>query len=503
MPITYDGTTNTITVTGGAETSPITFEDIYQASVNNGWGVVEKQGNRQYIFTAKLTVGDGTTETWLKDLQKQIVFHNVLTDHAQYYLRVRANAHFVIGEPFSTVERSGGNGCEIYNDSNYVGWIGCEEGDEGIVEMYGSTVRSDPYRGYSDELHHCNNGRFWHCLFNNVRFMYNFNVDVYNSTIVHNAYNGWISSTGYFNQVRAFYCDYGISFHFDYSATMRNVIVKHSRSGGDIDTWNLTVDCSLVDAECNWRFQWRQSSGKIHRKYSFNVIVQDKDGNKISDATVELYDKYGNLVFSDTTDPNGRLLGGTKEITYKIYQSADPSIITTETIETAYGPHTLVVSKAGYVEYRAVIDINTKMTEYIVVLSKEIRPSIGILNREQTITSGNTAKIRFASESGDTVRLYLYSPTGTELISGALMTETTAGIYEYEITFDELWGTGEFLVKCVDETKGVSDAISLTVIDESEKWATKSQADNISMQVNDVSEQIARHDRKMTAFKFT
>lgn len=53
MGITYDAPSNTLTVTDGT----YDFEDIYNADVAGGWGVVSKQG-QQYLIDASFTVGD-------------------------------------------------------------------------------------------------------------------------------------------------------------------------------------------------------------------------------------------------------------------------------------------------------------------------------------------------------------------------------------------------------------------------------------------------------------
>ena len=77
--ITYSSSTNTITIVGFNESSPCTFEDIYQADVSNGWGVVSKQGDNQYEFRCKLQIGDGSNDTWLVDASKA-VSHTVNDD---------------------------------------------------------------------------------------------------------------------------------------------------------------------------------------------------------------------------------------------------------------------------------------------------------------------------------------------------------------------------------------------------------------------------------------
>jgi len=122
-------------------------------------------------------------------------------------------------------------------------------------------------------------------------------------------------------------------------------------------------------------------------------------------------------------------------------------------------------------------------------VGKMLKEHDGILNRETIAKTGSTIRVRFKSESGDAVRIYVYRPDGVEVVSGASMTEMgTTGIYYYDLTFNSDWGTGEFLIKCVDEDEGIEDSITITVLSESEYFATQGD--------------LKKHDIKMTGLKF-
>jgi len=98
-------------------------------------------------------------------------------------------------------------------------------------------------------------------------------------------------------------------------------------------------------------------------------------------------------------------------------------------------------------------------------IGKMFKEHDGILNRETIVKSDSTIKVRFKSKSGNAVKIYVYKPDGTEVVSGAPMTEVgTTGIYYYDLIFDTIWGTGDFLIKCVDETVDVEDSMTITVV---------------------------------------
>ena len=54
MAITYDSASNIITISGGTSSTPLTFEDIYNADVTNGWNIFIKLGDKNYKTYAKL-----------------------------------------------------------------------------------------------------------------------------------------------------------------------------------------------------------------------------------------------------------------------------------------------------------------------------------------------------------------------------------------------------------------------------------------------------------------
>lgn len=91
------------------------------------------------------------------------------------------------------------------------------------------------------------------------------------------------------------------------------------------------------------------------------------------------------------------------------------------------------------------------------------------MNRETSVKSGSTIKIRYRSVSGLTGSnrpgVDVFQPDGTQVVADAKMTEIGAtGVYSYDLALSAGWGTGEFTVICSDTTTGQLDSLSLSVL---------------------------------------
>ncbi|RKY40898.1 MAG: hypothetical protein DRP76_00975, partial [Candidatus Omnitrophota bacterium] len=88
-----------------------------------------------------------------------------------------------------------------------------------------------------------------------------------------------------------------------------------------------------------------------------------------------------------------------------------------------------------------------------------------ILNRENTVRSGDTLVIRYRTYSGLSPTIDVYNPDNVLVINKGIMTEVdTTGIYEYPVTFLSSWGRGDFTIVCSESTKGTLDALIITVL---------------------------------------
>jgi hypothetical protein len=100
------------------------------------------------------------------------------------------------------------------------------------------------------------------------------------------------------------------------------------------------------------------NSGVLWVDFEFDLKVVDIAGNPIVNATVTLYDKNGTVIFTTTTDGNGKIT--TRDVPHASYTGD----VLDDVIVTNYYPHRLVITKGGYssVDYKLVIDHKTDMT---------------------------------------------------------------------------------------------------------------------------------------------
>lgn len=364
MPITYDSGTNTITVVGFSESSPCTFEDIYNASVTNSWGVVDKLTDDSYVIKAKLVIGDGSTWTYFADVRKTVIFtSDVELDYGDVLIVIKRHAYFRLGIG-DVDKRSGTGGCVIdARDITVNSWSVLIKGEEeSNVELYGSTILSERYQGLLNVLNL--NGtiaRVYDCLIQGggSAVTPRPNLDMNHVTIEDASYG---LSYGYqpaypFTNIVIKFCYYGVYWYSDRVYNLNNTIIKNIEYR-EIHTISLKAPARLTDCELEkWNIEWSGSptaDAKVERAYSFKVKVTDADGNPIENALVELYDKNGNLVFAELTNSDGET---SEHIIVSITYTP------TETIDN--NPYTVRITKDGYTPLEAEITIDRTMKSLV------------------------------------------------------------------------------------------------------------------------------------------
>jgi len=364
MPITYDPSTNTVTVVGFSESSPCTFEDIYNASVTNGWGIVDKIGDYTYIIRAKIVIGDGSTWTYFKDTLKVVIFtSDVELDYHEAIFDVLRHAYFWLGEVDEDT-RTGHSGCIIITRdvvfNSYAFTI--HNRAEAEIKLGGTVIYSEP----EYELQHnlwLDDGsinKIYCCRViggaSGIKMTKYLDV---NEVTVQDANRGWNYGTTTewtISNVTVEYCNTGLYVYDGWSVTVSNS--RFAKNYYTIGTGDLATTVRLNDCWADeWKIQWSGSpseDAKVERAYTFKVKVTDKDGNAIQNALVELYDKNGNLVFSELTDSNG--------------ETSEHSIVSitytsTETIDN--NPYTVKITKSGYTPLEAEITIDRTMKNLV------------------------------------------------------------------------------------------------------------------------------------------
>jgi len=132
--------------------------------------------------------------------------------------------------------------------------------------------------------------------------------------------------------------------------------------------------------------------------------------------------------------------------------------------------------QAGVTSIKTAVGADEATTLYSKVTDIETyakRLQAEILNRETSVKSGSTIKIRYRSVSGLTLAdrpgIDMFDPDGDQVLTGEKKMDEisgSGGVYAYSIFLDPNWtpATGEFTVVCQDTTTGQLDSLILTVL---------------------------------------
>jgi len=359
MPITYDSSTNTIVVVGGSETNPYTFEDIYQADQNNGWGVVEKKESAYFIH-AIIQLGDGDNDAWLVDKGKQLFFY------ADYAFKNSAQTgHLILGEIENEEEKTTKNGCyvECHQDNfsanikelNLLDTIMVSKSDSGISAITATGCI----------------GKIWNSKFQNFRFMgIAEHLDMYNIEFKQGycPFDSFGVGSGNMEKITVTDVNYAAIFFHIHPFIIKELTAK-SINNALVRFYVAMGNSYAIDWDVDWSANvlegFTLGDAKLWRQYSFSVRVQDEKDNPITGAQVILKDNNGNIVYSEATDELGRT--PIQVLNWGYYTLSNNNCI-----EYPSTPHTLVVTKQGYQKYEAKIELTKKLIDFPVVLEKEI-----------------------------------------------------------------------------------------------------------------------------------
>jgi hypothetical protein len=335
--VTYTVSSDLLTIVGKTATNPFTLDYIVSADTVWAW---EQTFNYSdfFAFYANLQVGNGTTITYFNST-------NQVLQMPSYYIFLKQNSHFKVGVKYQGI---GINGSFI--EANLI------KSDFAITStyfyVYGSTIKtrfdilnslwspnmigeifdsifsgSEPCAPSSSQLNMSNVliQRGLEIGFTSLieaTFMRDLNIRNPNS---------WGIRTSMTNG--------NITF---YNFTI-NSVTYQLYNWGDINTFYFR-DSTLI----NSIYVYESSELNIYNQKTFNLQVTNQTGNAISGATVIVKDKFGNTVFSTTTNGNGKITAQT--VNYNRLYVAYLFSGTTYT-ETNYFPLKLNVTKTGYNSY--------------------------------------------------------------------------------------------------------------------------------------------------------
>ena len=343
MAISYDAPSNTITVTGYTEETPCTFLDVWNADQAGGWGVVSKQGAVQFLFDCKLQIGDGSTETWFADINKEILLENgISTATKDWKVYVKNNAHFRIGKLEDATAKTGSQGCSIVDlESTYefTDMIGGHWGSD--VELYASMFSAPNMRV---DLEFSSTVTIYGCFATKNIMLHSTTLDLYKCSLCSGDTEAIYNLLGVIDSL--FISDYESAinlYNLATDVTYRDLTVR-SCSYVSRSFVNTVADLYLIDADVDsWAFVFHSSAtGKVYRQYTFNLKVVDKNGTPINGATATLHDKDGNQIFQVQTGSDGTITEQT--VTRGYYDQTHGDAL------QDYAPFKLTLKKPRYAE---------------------------------------------------------------------------------------------------------------------------------------------------------
>lgn len=342
MAITYDAPSNTITVTGYSAVTPCTLTDIYNADVSGGWGVVECLGS-YFRLSAFLYFGDGSTATYFKETNK---FLETVNPYSIYL-----NGSDVYVQFGNLVNDVGVDGCALLHTSGATGLFRSAGGYPNLL-LYGTMVNSKSSSDYiiysaninlvAQDILSTKYGRFqvnrpqdlYHCTIDNV-FVQAVpvrleNVRVTGRLTLRNASGSLIENV--------------VAPELYIWFPHPNSTVYYIRNCEfEIETWNIYND---------------DRGATAHFQSTFDLHVQDANGDAIAGAIAAMTDINGDEVFSVETDENGDI--ESQPVTYRI-----KSLIVNPPVDTdvTYTPHTVTISASGYATRTLIYEMDRKREE--------------------------------------------------------------------------------------------------------------------------------------------
>lgn len=357
----YSAVTNTILVTGVGET----FETVYQDDILNGWGVVTRQGTRQFHFDCALEIGDGVITTEFIDSACQVVFSGTALRGGLNNILLKSKATLQLGLINDEATKTTKAGVDIIfddqTDSTHYS-INCTSSTTAILKLYSvSMKRTITTVGWTASIIYAGDdgSRIWNCLF--PRGIYinepRSGLDVYNTTIQNSGYGVRNLNQGVtFDDFKIQSCTYGFLTGSSASGTYvaRNVDLIDNLTNflyvNQNDADFHFINCA---SSPDWSVRYNGAcGGKWLRQYTLDLLVTDINGNPLNGCLTELNTQGGTLAFSTSTSASGTI---SEQIVTYYEEEGGFSVVTGS---ATHSPHTLTITRNGYRDYQTVFTID-------------------------------------------------------------------------------------------------------------------------------------------------
>jgi len=352
-------------VIGGGENCTL---EVYQGQ----WGVVWKTGDTQFMFDCKIVLGDGSTETWFIDSNKQVTLNDgIVTGNSQYLIEGKrySNMRFgVLEDATNKITSSGVSFISLEDTYTFIRFIYSSSSSGGTTSIYSCSFNA-PYKEHYTETNLATD-KIYHTMYvkNSLPFDAS-NGDFYD-ILVQNARIG-IHATGTMDKIWIEDCTYGIFSRFSPSCNMSNVVVKgtysyliylYSKSTNPVYLTNVEAD--------SWTILWGGTSTvPLWRQYEFDLTVTYPNGTAINGtatgarATIQHYGQGGAVDYNATIGSDGTI--PTQTLNKGFYNQTGANSI------YSYEPFNLQISNVtGYDNYSKNFTLS-QQTDWTIALQTE------------------------------------------------------------------------------------------------------------------------------------
>jgi len=449
---------NKVILTGYSSVTPADWEDIYQADVAGGWGLVSRTGFGfyHYVCLAGLQIGDGGSGAYFMQLEEMAEFG------AECGWQIKSDAAvYLYYHPQTSYAQYKSHPLIMFHGSTPYAVLRIEDGAEVKTNNLILLHHHDEFNQFAPNLGEIQLQGGFHIVSPANRWnpqgcgiltsspgatiddftvgalrgmamsgtLSNFTVETemsYDGVVSAQAAEQILTNAKLLEQP-AKICFVGSTGH----AYLRNVVGLENATALDPTRYRFFRNIP-PGPQCT--IQWQ-----------FDLSVIDEDGDAVEGATVTITDADGAEVYSGTTDINGEI--PTQWLTrWYAYNFTDVGWCAPEAIE-AKTPHTVAISKAGYKTRTMSYDMDRVRAE-IEMLEAYAAPVAdfvaGPASGEQSLavqfadlSTGEVASWEWDFGDGDTSTdqnpTHTYSPEGTYTVAltvtgpGGSDTETKTG----------------------------------------------------------------------------
>jgi len=419
----------------------INFSYIYRVVKQNGWNIMINPNNNTYIIFSNIKFINSTLYS-SKEIIQIGTLERPMTIQADYYSklyfgRLASNGVGIDGSEIYLYTRKTSPYLRINNFYFYGSRFTRYGGGFGSP-MFPSNVSIIDSQLVSDQMFYFpagSNGTLTRVLYSVPAYIYIYSDKIrINQLILPSNALGILSGAGS-------------------PAVISNVVFATGQYlNRYYDAWVDLIDCvispsQILSSSPTGRDVW------VRKRYSFNLKLIDKNGNPVSGATVKLYDTYGNLVFSLTTNSTGQI--PTQYVmTYITWWNKSENWSIRH--EMSYNPFTLVVSHPDYPP--VIMKWNIEQKVDLLLPIDPLDPAELYVNTTRNIYLPKDVVIinayvlyENARQTGLTINVTVFKPDGTkspliQLRDDGVFPDTVAGDGLYAGLFLDTSMTGVYLV---------------------------------------------------------